>query len=111
MPGGKGYKWSNRYFSDFVETTTINGVFHIFRGRSKIRQMLWGLLVISAFIGYTVTFGYVVKKYIDKPTASTITQVISSEKEGIPFPLVTICNFNIYENPVFRSTLVMRPIC
>ena len=53
MPGGKRYKWSNRYFSDFVETMTINGVFHIFKGRSKIRQILWGLLVIGAFIGYT----------------------------------------------------------
>ena len=97
----KRFVWSDRYFNDFVETTTINGVFHIFRGRSKIRQILWGLLVIGSFVGCCIVFGYSLKRFTEKPTASTI-KVVSSDK-GLPFPAVTVCNLNLYQNPHLQS--------
>ena len=98
----KGYIWSDKYFSDFIETTTINGIFQIFRGRSKIRQILWGLLFIGSFVGCMVTFGYSFEKFIKKPTASTIT--LQSE-DSFTFPAVTICNLNIYKNPAVSSII------
>ena len=94
----KGHIWTDKYLSDFIDTTTINGVFHVFRGRSKIRQILWGLLFIGSFVGCCVTFGYSFNSYFERPSASTIT-VITSERDGLPFPSVTICNLNIYKNP------------
>ena len=100
----RGYVWSDRYFSDFIDTTTINGVFQVFRGRSKIRQILWGLLFIGSFVGCIVTFGYSFKQYAEKPTASTIT-LLSTDRDGFTFPAVTICNLNVYKNPAVSSII------
>ena len=95
MKNAGRFTWSDKYLSDFVETTTINGVIHVFRGRSKIRQILWGLLLISSFFAVSVVIGYGIKEYVDKPTASTIL-VVPSVKNGLPFPAVTICNLNVH---------------
>ena len=99
-----GHIWTDRYFSDFIDTTTINGVFQVFRGRSKFRQILWGLLFIGSFIGCIVTFGYSFRQYAEKPAASTI-KVITEAENGLDFPAVTICNLNIYENPNYSAVL------
>lgn len=96
--------WTDRYFSDFIDTTTINGVFQVFRGKSKFRQILWGLLFIGSFIGCIVTFGYSFRQYAQKPAASTI-KVITQAQSGLPFPAVTICNLNIYQNPNYSAVL------
>ncbi|XP_011405344.1 PREDICTED: acid-sensing ion channel 1-like [Amphimedon queenslandica] len=96
--------WTDQYFSDFIDTTTINGVFQIFRGRSKIRQIFWGLLFIGSFIGCIVTFGYSFRNFAQKPTASTI-KVITQAQTGLAFPAVTICNLNIYQNPNYSNVL------
>ena len=93
----KGFKWSDQYFNDFVETTTINGVFHVFRGRSKTRRLLWGLLFIISFVSCTVVLGFSFKRYFEKPTVSAINVI--SGGNGMPFPSVTVCNRNFYRNP------------
>ncbi|XP_011405340.1 PREDICTED: acid-sensing ion channel 1-like [Amphimedon queenslandica] len=110
MKNAGRFSWSDKYFSDFVETTTINGVIHVFRGRSKIRQIMWGLLLISSFIAVCVVIGFNIKEYVNKPTASTIL-VSPSVKNGLPFPAVTICNLNVYtptgedKEPDFSSVI------
>ena len=86
----KGFKWSDQYFNDFVETTTINGVFHVFRGRSKTRRLLWGLLFIISFVFCTVVLGFSFKRYFEKPTVSAINVILGGN--GMPFPSVTVCN-------------------
>ncbi|XP_011405345.1 PREDICTED: acid-sensing ion channel 4-like [Amphimedon queenslandica] len=92
----KGFKWSDQYFNDFVETTTINGVFHIFRGRTKTRRLLWGLLFFISFVSCTIVLGFSFKRYSEKPTVSAINVILG--ENGIPFPSVTVCNQNFYKD-------------
>ena len=93
----KGYTWTDRYFHDFVETTRISGIRHIFRGRSKIRRIMWGLFFICSFVGCSFVVGKNIARYIEKPIASTI-KVIPHDN-GMRFPSVTVCNINIYKDP------------
>ncbi|XP_011405346.1 PREDICTED: acid-sensing ion channel 5-like [Amphimedon queenslandica] len=97
MQPAKGYTLTDQYFHDFVETTRISGIKHIFRGRSKIRRIMWALFFISSFVGCTLVVGKNIARYIEKPTASSI-KVIPHDN-GMRFPSVTICNINIYKDP------------
>lgn len=93
----KGYTLTDRYFHDFVETTRISGIKHIFRGRSKIRRIMWALFFISSFVGCTLVVSKNIARYIEKPTASSIK--VTPHDNGMHFPSVTICNINIYKDP------------
>lgn len=93
----RGYQWTDEHLSDFLDTTTIAGVFHIFRERSSLRRLLWGIVFIVCVIGCLVLLGLSTAMFIDKPTATTII-VSSTEESGLPFPAVTICNLNIKRN-------------
>ena len=85
------------YLSDFIDDNTIAGINKIFRGKSNLRRLTWAIIFIGSLIGCTVMLSLSIKRFIDKPTASTIT-VVSNTEEGIPFPAVTLCNLNLERN-------------
>ena len=87
----------DRYLKEFLEDNTIGGLNHVFKGPSKLRRLLWGLILIGSIIACIILISISFKRFLDKPTASTIT-VVSQNEEGIAFPSVTICNLNLERN-------------
>ena len=90
-----GIKWNDQHVVEFLNNTTINGIIHVFKGKSKIRRITWGLIFLGVVIGCLTLIGFSIKQFIGKPTATTIIYK-SSEENGTHFPAVTICNVNQY---------------
>lgn len=90
-------QWNDPYLSKYLDTSTIGGLHHVFRGSSKIRRVLWALIFLGAIIGLITMISFSLRRFIQRPSASTIT-VISLDEEGTPFPGVTICNLNLERN-------------
>ena len=89
-----GIKWNDRHVVEFLNNTTINGIIHVFRGKSKIRRITWGLIFLGVVIGCLTLIGFSIKQFVNKPTATTI--IYQSNEENEHFPAVTICNVNPY---------------
>ena len=85
--------YNDHYFNKWLEQTTLNGIIHVFKGKSKIRRILWAVIFVGAVFGCLFTVGDSLYRFIQKPTATTIT-VESAENSGLPFPAVTICSLN-----------------
>lgn len=90
-------KWNNHHLRNFVDNTTINGINYVFRGKSKIRRIIWGLIIFGCFIACVVVIGLNVQRLVNRPTATTIN-VMTLEEQGLPFPAVTFCELNIKRN-------------
>ena len=90
-----GIKWNDQHVVEFLNNTTINGIIHVFRGKSKIRRIVWGLIFLAAVIGCLTFISFSIMQFVNKPTATTIIYK-SSEENGTHFPAVTICNVNPY---------------
>ncbi|XP_011408196.1 PREDICTED: acid-sensing ion channel 5-like [Amphimedon queenslandica] len=87
----------DRYLKEFLDDNTIGGINHIFRGRSKVRRLLWALIFIGSIVACITLISISFQTFLEKPTASTIT-VITQDDEGVSFPSVTICNLNLERN-------------
>ena len=85
------------YLKEFLDDNTIAGINHVFKGNSKLRRLIWALIFIGSIIACMVLISISFKRYLDKPTASTIT-VVTQEESGVSFPSVTICNQNAEAN-------------
>ena len=88
-----GLQLNDRHLAEFLENTTINGLVYVFRGRSKIRRIMWGIIFVGATIGCIALLSLSIKKYVSKPTATTIAYE-TTELDGTQFPAVTVCNVN-----------------
>ncbi|XP_019859925.1 PREDICTED: acid-sensing ion channel 5-like [Amphimedon queenslandica] len=105
---GHAYDKVSKYFKKKI---TIAGLSHVFPERTKkddrtrsgltnpekIIMVIWALFFTGCVLGCLVLIGLSTKRFVDKPTASTIT-VVSHDKTGLPFPAVTICNLNLKKN-------------
>ena len=103
-------KWNNRHLSRFLDDTTINGITYVFRGKSKIRRILWGLIFVGCIIACIILISLNINRFSKKPTATTIS-VVSVQEEGLPFPAVTICELNAkrnVSNPISNRTYQLR---
>ena len=85
----------DKYIDDFLDDNTIAGINHVFKGRSKFRRMMWGLILISSIVTCLVLISYSIAYFMDRPTASTINIITL---DAVPFPSVTICNINFEKN-------------
>ncbi|XP_011403359.1 PREDICTED: acid-sensing ion channel 4-like [Amphimedon queenslandica] len=82
----------NPQFTKWAESSTIHGVDHIFLGKSKVRRVVWAVILLLAIGG--CLYGIIDRSiyFASKPTATTVTADIN--EDGIPFPAVTICNLS-----------------
>ena len=82
----------NPPFTKWAESSTIHGVDHIFIGKSKVRRVVWGVILLLAIGG--CLYGIIDRSiyFSSKPTATTVTADIN--ENGISFPAVTICNLS-----------------
>ena len=88
-----GLQLNDRHLAEFLENTTINGLVYIFKGRSKIRRIMWGIIFVGAIIGCIVLISLSIQRFVSKPTATTIVYQ-TTELDGTLFPAVTVCNVN-----------------
>ena len=65
--------YNDHYFNKWLEQTTLNGIIHVFKGKSKIRKILWADIFLGAVFGCLFTAGDSLYRFIQKPTATTIT--------------------------------------
>ena len=73
------------------------GIPHVFRGKSKIRRIIWALILVGLTVGCLYTVGRNLERYLKSPTSTTVA-VESAELTGLPFPAVTVCSLNAYES-------------
>ena len=86
---------------NYIDTTTIHGVHHVFIGKSKIRRLFWLIVVLAAAGGCLHNIVDRILFLASQLTATTISLVRES---SLDFPAVTICNLNL----VRRSYLEQR---
>ena len=69
----------------------------VFQGNLMTRRFIWLLFLFFSIIGCLYTVGDNLKRYIINPTVTTVA-VERADLTGLPFPSVTICSLNAYEN-------------
>ena len=78
---------------NFAEETTLHGLRYIVFSSTKIRQMIWLLLLVAAAATYLVMVKQSVVKYFSHPVSTEYMEV-TPEDGKLTFPAVTICNLN-----------------
>ena len=89
--------YNNHNLKKWVEETSVYGVPHVFKGKSKIRRLAWALILVCLIIGCLYTIADNLNRYIKKPTATTVA-IEKAELTGLAFPAVTVCSLNAYES-------------
>ena len=81
----------NRHFSKWLDDTAIEGIVHVFKEKSLIRRVIWGLIFFVAVFFCLYNIGDRASYYASSPSSTTLSV---SNKDSVPFPAVTICNLN-----------------
>ena len=90
-------RYNDHDLRKWVDETSLYGIPHIFKGKSKIRRITWALILVVLTAGCLYTVGDNLKRFLEKPTATTVA-VESHELTGLQFPAVTVCRLNAYES-------------
>ena len=90
-------RYNDHDLRKWVDETSLKGIPHVFKGKSKIRRITWALILVGLTTGCLITISKNLERYLDEPTASSVA-VTSDEKNGLPFPAVTICRLNAYDS-------------
>ena len=72
----------------FLDTSTIHGLGHITRSKSKFIKCLWTLTVVSGFLAAGMLINDAYKQWGVSPIKSTITTYSIA---NLPFPEVIVC--------------------
>ncbi|XP_059164360.1 degenerin unc-8-like [Physella acuta] len=75
----------------FADITSMNGPPYIVRSKSYLSKVAWAILMIAAFGALGWNLSNIFGKYLEEKKISKVDIKFSS----LPFPAVTICNFNI----------------
>lgn len=88
----KTSSFKNPQFTKWAESSTIHGVDHIFTGKSKVRRIVWAIILVGAIAG--CLYGIIDRSiyFSTRPTATTVTADFNDD--GIEFPAVTVCNLS-----------------
>ncbi|KAF5923437.1 hypothetical protein HPG69_006608 [Diceros bicornis minor] len=83
-----------KFDHDFAISTSFHGVHHIVRNRSKIRKVIWLVVVLgSVFLVVWQIYSRLVNYFTWPTTTSIEVQYV----EKIEFPAVTFCNLNRFQ--------------
>uniref|UniRef100_A0A1I8ATL6 Acid-sensing ion channel 1 n=1 Tax=Steinernema glaseri TaxID=37863 RepID=A0A1I8ATL6_9BILA len=86
----------SRETEHFVGITTVHGPLRVYRGKGYYRY-LWALALGCCVGLFLYQFTLLFQNFSGKPTVSQVSFILP--EEGLPFPAVTICNYN----PVRKS--------
>ena len=92
----KRLKKGQHYFNKWLDTTTIHGLVHVFKGKSRIRRIIWLVSFLFTAFSCAAIIGYYIVLWAQDPTTTTISLV--SDSKGQSFPAVTVCNLNAVKN-------------
>ncbi|XP_070536003.1 acid-sensing ion channel 2-like [Ptychodera flava] len=76
-----------------AQISDIHGVKHIVGERSRLRKLLWALVVLASF---GILLQQCIKAAINYGEFHHVTKVDVEYVQHMPFPAITICNFNKY---------------
>ncbi|XP_050802468.1 acid-sensing ion channel 5 [Gopherus flavomarginatus] len=83
-----------KFDHEFAMSTSFHGLHNIVQTRSKIRKILWMLVVLGSIIIVTWQIWNRFSNYFSWPTT---TSIIVQYVENIEFPAVTFCNMNRFQ--------------
>lgn len=94
-------------FQKYAENNSVGGLSFVLAGSSKIRRLLWLLILLCCVATSLFLLRNSVSKLITRPTATTIN---NEPNLDLDFPAVTICNLNwfsrrLVNDPVSSLTL------
>ena len=85
-------KRGQHYFNKWLDITTIHGIVHVFKGKSRLRRIIWLFVFLFASFGCVGIITYYIVHWARDPTTTTISVISSTD--GQSFPAVTVCNLN-----------------
>ena len=85
-------KRGQHHFNKWLDNTSIHGVVHIFKGKSRLRRILWLIVFLFAAITCAGIIIFYIVLWTQDPTSTSISLI--SDDEGQSFPAVTVCNLN-----------------
>ena len=88
-PDERSEKKSN--YQKYAENTSVGGLSFVLSGSSKVRRILWLVILLSCIALSFYLLRNSITKLIIKPSATTIT---NEPNLSLEFPAVTICNLN-----------------
>ena len=80
-------------FQKYAESNSVGGLSFVLTGSSKIRRLLWLLILLCCVATSLFLLRNTVSKLIVRPTATTIN---NEPNANLEFPAVTICNLNLF---------------
>jgi hypothetical protein len=97
-------KFTGHHFSKWLNNTSIHGILHVFIGKSRIRRLIWSIIVLIGIIGCILTIGYNISEWASDQTATSVS--FQAAKDGQHFPAVTVCNLNAVKKSYSTSEVV-----
>lgn len=87
----------------FAERCTAHGFSRIASSRgSRIRQLLWVIIVVIAVGGFLYHISFLTSNYFSYPIMTATEEVHADE---LHFPSITVCNMNIMRKSYFEDYL------
>lgn len=89
--------------NQYCEISTCMGITDCYLTKTSFGKLFWSTLII---VGLSVTLFQTYLTFAEYLTESPFTATISKEtnNHGIPFPMITICNFNRAKQSVINAT-------
>ncbi|XP_031568816.1 acid-sensing ion channel 1A-like [Actinia tenebrosa] len=82
-------------WNTFASNTSLHGLRHVFGVSSWFRRIFWILCMLAAILFYIYILSSNIRKYKSLPIDTRTSYEFN--KNGIPFPAVTICNLNHFD--------------
>nr|XP_014699666.2 acid-sensing ion channel 5 [Equus asinus] len=83
-----------KFHHDFAISTSFHGVHNVVRNRSKIRKVIWLLVVLGSVL---LVVWQIYSRLVNYFTWPTTTSIEVQYVEKIEFPAVTFCNLNRFQ--------------
>ena len=88
--------------SSFAEATTLHGA-RFLPSENVFRRLIWTLVLTGSF-GYCIYQVYqTIDAFYHRPFNTKITTKTVKDGSDIPFPAVTLCNFNFFNQRRYRN--------
>ncbi len=79
----------------WCSATTWHGISDLYKTRSSVAKLFWLAVIGFSLFNITLQIMYFLVDFLG-PNKWTVTVGFESAQDGMPFPNVTICNFNQY---------------
>ncbi|XP_070553825.1 acid-sensing ion channel 4-A-like [Ptychodera flava] len=91
-------------FREFTQETTLHGIkYTTDTNISSYRRLLWFILLLAMVASFTTTLRESAMRFWSNPVNTVVSY---REMESMPFPAVTICNYNVYRKSVVKESVL-----